>query len=146
MIPFPPLRSRAARWGSLMVLAAVLGGCAVGAVDLPPAILYDDCTVPLVVRTKEAEDGVAIPADLVRGVSRAYRVAPSLPGIPGGFALSVGWGEMALQEAMENGGLAEVTYADARNQSYVFGVYKCSRVIAYGPPKQAPPAASPPAK
>lgn len=104
-------------------------------VATPPAIFYKNDTTPLTVirgRAGEAPRPILIPKDARSGKSTSYSFALNIPGIPGGSALSVGWGDMSMEKAMKNGGLREVVYADAREMQ-ILRIFTRTTIIAYGP-------------
>lgn len=136
----------AARASAAIAAACVLAGCSPtgsrAGVATPPALLYKNDTTPLTVirgRADERPRPILIPPEARAGKSTSYSFALNIPGIPGGSALSIGWGDMSIEKAMENGGLKEVVYADAREMQ-ILRIFTRTTIIAYGPAENPPPA------
>jgi len=120
---------------ALFCLAVVTGvtatGCGVLAHDMPqapvmapPGFLYEDTTVPLKLEKKEVVG--ADNAALESGSSKAKFFGYSI--------FRFGWGDDSLEDAILDGKLEEVHYADVRHFN-VLGLYREQEIIAYGPRK-----------
>lgn len=126
----------------LTIALAFLAGCGLKdgrvGVALPPGIIYENTIAPLTFKRSGPDRGasVVIPDNLRRGEATAYSLDLGLPGIPGGFYLSSGWGRMDLQQALDNGGIGEVVYADGETLK-ILRIFTRTTIIVYGTPAES---------
>lgn len=120
---------------SLLASAAIgLSGCldARAGVGMPRAAIYQNVVVPLRVNVDEEkpwETNTSPGLDMATATT--HSIVPNIPGVPGGQALSVGWGNMAIDRFVERGELEQVHYADAQHLS-ILGLYNRLTIRAYG--------------
>jgi len=124
-------RSSPLLWLCAVAALLALSGCTRVTVNFPDGSLYGNSTVPVTIKdAMKISDPVQVPQNLAVGRSTSYRVGMALPSP--WAVLSVGWGDMSMQAAQENGNLAEVTYADAKRLTILF-LFRKTTLIAYGP-------------
>lgn len=121
-------------WALAMGILVTCGGCTRMGVGTPRALLYSNTTTPMTLKGGFGRPsmGVKIPEDVRVGRATAYGVEPNVPGVPGGRALSVAWGDVSLEAAMADGGLGEVLYGDAHVIT-VLGIFTKATIEVYGP-------------
>ncbi len=125
--------------------ATFVAGCtgAQAGVGLPRAVIYHDYTVPLGVNVDPERPWMTnTDPNLPVAKASTHSVSLNVPGVPpplgyAARALSVGWGEMDLDEFTDKGNLERVAWADARHVS-ILGIYNKLTINAYGPPGVEP--------
>lgn len=132
------------RKGVTLLLVSIVAGLAAGCngarvgVSLPPALVYRDVTAPMTIdRDRRTGAPTDIPGTLQVGKAQSYLLDLSIPGVEWTRGFSVGWGDMSLENALRDGDLAKVTFADGR-ELQVLRVFTKAQIIAYGPPAAEP--------
>ena len=130
--------------GGIALIAGplLLAGCGptsarVG-ISPPPALLVKVYEAPMTVRRARGENPqpLIIPPNLSEGNAHFYGCSLNIPGIPGGGAASVGWGDGSIEAALKDGNLKEVLYADYKEVSIINGVFTYIKIKAYGEPNE----------
>jgi len=137
--------------GAVLLLGALVAACSPvsmkAGVGLPPAMLYEDATVPLTVNVdKERPWRTNTDPSLPSSRVSTRQVQLNLPFIapgPSDDLVSVGWGSMSIDDILAQGDLERVTYADARKLT-ILGIYHQLTIIAYGPAKGSEETGPPP--
>lgn len=130
------MKHKMALLGLVVVTALTTTGCGILATDMPqapvmapPGFLFEDTVVPLTLEKKEVVNADNTP--LESGSSKAKFFGYSI--------FRFGWGDDSLEDAILDGKLEEVHYADVRHFNVlgfnVLGLYREQEVIAYGPRK-----------
>ncbi len=114
------LRRTILSFSALVVTAGLLSGCVFASVVPPRGILYTDQTAPLF---PGGSPGSA------EGRASAHNIL-----------FLVGWGNVGLDRAMENGGIRQVRHTDYRIENYAL-VYQRFTIIVKG---ETEPADGPP--
>lgn len=134
------MASRLALRGVLVALVASLAsGCSPTSsrmgVAPPPGWLIHAYKAPMgarpgprgvILREENMKVGRASAANFVFPLSRAAAVLPY-----DGNSVSVGWGNVSLEKAMENGNLTSVAWSDYKELS-ILRIYTRVEIIAYG--------------
>lgn len=129
-----PFRAAALLTCAALALATATGCGGVGAVTLSPAYIFSDTTVPLNVgkgskggrKGGHIGRGVRVPPNLKTGNTTHFKIVPWYD------SLSFAWGDLSTEEAMRDGGLGEVVFADGRTVS-ILGLFIMTEITAYGP-------------
>ena len=123
-----------ARLFLLALAAALLAGCGGVGLGTSPTFIYSQTRNPVSFkRATPPGTSLVIPDELATGKATAYQLGANLPGIPGGRLLTVGWGDMSMERALADGGLAEASYVDAFNLR-ILGVFEKATLEVHGPP------------
>jgi TRL-like protein family len=112
----------------LGVICIAISGCldARMGVSPPPGLLYAYYSAPLAIKAKDMKNMPPLES-LKVGTASTNKVDARI----GYGALSLGWNDMDLTTAMENGGITKVYYADYEFLS-VLGVYIDAQIRVYG--------------
>jgi hypothetical protein len=130
---------------TLALAAALLAGCGGVGFGTTPAMLFSQTRNPVAYkRATPPGTPLQIPGDLALGKATTYKVGADFPGVPGGRLWTVGWGDMSMERALANGGLAEATYVDAYNLRILGGVFEKATLEVRGPALGTEPAAAAP--
>jgi hypothetical protein len=133
------LRDRTSRQTRRLMLAVLLlvasPGCARFGLGHSKAVIYSHVRGPMFFRAPPS-GGLRVDGDLKVGRATARQINVPLEralSIPTGPVdpFTAGWGSLALREAMEDGGIEEVYFADYELFS-VLGIYTRVTAVVYG--------------